>query len=110
MCSCHYPRMLCHVFWSQVEYKIVCFIIIDNNEGLINQIIQAMLCNILKILDLDNTKRPKSMISEPITDHSHSLQKRNLEIRPSERLLFIRYENPLKTANFKVYSAVLKEP
>ena len=25
-CSCHYPRMLCHVFWSQVEYKIVCFI------------------------------------------------------------------------------------
>ena len=26
-CSCHYPRMLCHVFWSQVEYKIVCFII-----------------------------------------------------------------------------------
>ena len=18
-CSCHYPRMLCHVFWSQVE-------------------------------------------------------------------------------------------
>ena len=26
MCSCHYPRMLCHVFWSQVEYKIVCFI------------------------------------------------------------------------------------
>ena len=21
-----YPRMLCHVFWSQVEYKIVCFI------------------------------------------------------------------------------------
>ena len=27
-CSCHYPRMLCHVFWSQVEYKIVYFIII----------------------------------------------------------------------------------
>ena len=26
VCSCHYPRMLCHVFWSQVEYKIVCFI------------------------------------------------------------------------------------
>ena len=26
MCSCHYPRMLCHVFWNQVEYKIVCFI------------------------------------------------------------------------------------
>ena len=26
MCSCHYPRMLCHVFRSQVEYKIVCFI------------------------------------------------------------------------------------
>ena len=26
MCSCHYPRMLCHIFWSQVEYKIVCFI------------------------------------------------------------------------------------
>ena len=25
-CNCHYPRMLCHVFWSQVEYKIVCFI------------------------------------------------------------------------------------
>ena len=25
-CSCPYPRMLCHVFWSQVEYKIVCFI------------------------------------------------------------------------------------
>ena len=25
-CSCHYPRMLCHVFWSQVEYKIVYFI------------------------------------------------------------------------------------
>ena len=25
-CSCHYPRMLCQVFWSQVEYKIVCFI------------------------------------------------------------------------------------
>ena len=25
-CICHYPRMLCHVFWSQVEYKIVCFI------------------------------------------------------------------------------------
>ena len=22
-CSCHYPRTLCHVFWSQVEYKIV---------------------------------------------------------------------------------------
>ena len=21
-------RMLCHVFWSQVEYKIICFIII----------------------------------------------------------------------------------
>ena len=21
-----YPRMLCQVFWSQVEYKIVCFI------------------------------------------------------------------------------------
>ena len=28
-CSCHYPRMLCHVFWSQVEYKIVCFISVD---------------------------------------------------------------------------------
>ena len=27
MCSCHYPRMLCHGFWSQVEYKIICFII-----------------------------------------------------------------------------------
>ena len=25
--KCAYPRMLCHVFWSQVEYKIVCFII-----------------------------------------------------------------------------------
>ena len=25
-CSCHYPRMPCHVFWSQAEYKIVCFI------------------------------------------------------------------------------------
>ena len=25
-CGCHYPRMLCHVFWSQIEYKIVCFI------------------------------------------------------------------------------------
>ena len=24
--SCHYPRMLCHVFCSQAEYKIVCFI------------------------------------------------------------------------------------
>ena len=24
-CSCHYPRMLCHVFWSKVD-KIVCFI------------------------------------------------------------------------------------
>ena len=23
--------MLCHVFWSQVEYKIVCFIFIDEN-------------------------------------------------------------------------------
>ena len=21
-----YPKMLCHIFWSQVEYKIVCFI------------------------------------------------------------------------------------
>ena len=27
-----YPRMLCHVFWSQVEYKIVCFIF-DIFEG-----------------------------------------------------------------------------
>ena len=27
-CSCHYPRMLCHVFWSQVGYKIVCFILL----------------------------------------------------------------------------------
>ena len=26
MCSCHYPRMLCYVFWSQIEYRIVCFI------------------------------------------------------------------------------------
>ena len=26
MCSCHYPRMLCHIFWSQVEYEIICFI------------------------------------------------------------------------------------
>ena len=26
VCSCHYPRMLCYVFCSQVEYKIVCFI------------------------------------------------------------------------------------
>ena len=30
VCSCHYPRMLCHVFWSQVEYKIVCFIYVDD--------------------------------------------------------------------------------
>ena len=29
-CSCHYPRMLCHVFWSQVEYKIVCFILVSS--------------------------------------------------------------------------------
>ena len=29
MCSCHsYPRIQCHVFWSQVEYKIVCFIFV----------------------------------------------------------------------------------
>ena len=34
MCSCHYPRMLCHVFWSQVEYKIVCFI--SENRGLLS--------------------------------------------------------------------------
>ena len=29
MYSCHSIleiRMLCHVFWSQIEYKIVCFI------------------------------------------------------------------------------------
>ena len=31
VCSCHYPRMLCHVFWSQVEYKIVCFIFENGN-------------------------------------------------------------------------------
>ena len=24
MCAL-YPGMLCHVFWSQVEYKIICF-------------------------------------------------------------------------------------
>ena len=30
-CSCHYPRMLCHVFWSQVDYKIVCFISASSN-------------------------------------------------------------------------------
>ena len=24
--------MLCHVFWSQVEYKIVCFICIPDND------------------------------------------------------------------------------
>ena len=33
VCSCHYPRMLCHVFWSQVEYKIVCFIYPLGNFG-----------------------------------------------------------------------------
>ena len=33
MYSCHYPRMLCHVFWSQVEYKIICFIIIWVLDG-----------------------------------------------------------------------------
>ena len=33
MCSCHYPRMLCHIFWSQVEYKIVCFISIGDQCG-----------------------------------------------------------------------------
>ena len=31
-CSCHYPRMLCHVFWCQVEYKIVCFILLNVRE------------------------------------------------------------------------------
>ena len=33
MCSCYYPRMLCHVFWSQVKYKIVCFIYIFFTES-----------------------------------------------------------------------------
>ena len=40
-CSCHYPRMLCHVFWSQVEYKIVCFI----SEGKLKSV--GMLADIL---------------------------------------------------------------
>ena len=34
-CSCHYPRMLCHVFWSQVEYKIVCFIPVKRQNSLL---------------------------------------------------------------------------
>ena len=29
------PRMLCHIFWSQVEYKIVCFIYYYYDEGLL---------------------------------------------------------------------------
>ena len=34
VCSCHSrdPRMLCRVFWSQVEYKIVCFIYGERDE------------------------------------------------------------------------------
>ena len=39
MCSCHYPRMLCHVFWSQVEYKIVCFISLFDDIDLYPQTI-----------------------------------------------------------------------
>ena len=30
-------RMLCHVFWSQVEYKIVCFIIIATDNPYTNE-------------------------------------------------------------------------
>ena len=33
-CGCHYPRMLCHVFWSQVEYKIIRFIYLINTKCL----------------------------------------------------------------------------
>ena len=34
--------MLCHVFWSQVEYKIVCFIIIIIIVPTLNQSILAL--------------------------------------------------------------------
>ena len=94
--------MFCR-FWLEKAHGPVVFLYIsfrcfDNNEDLINQIIQGMLCSILKILNLDNTKTPKSMITEPITDHSH------------ENVFLSGMKKPLKTANFKVYSAVFKEP
>ena len=63
------------LFWlkngSVVYFVNISFRCFKNNVSLINQIIQPILCNIFKILNSDNTKRPESVITEPITDHSH---------------------------------------
>ena len=32
--------MLCHVFWSQVEYKIVCFILVTNEEAYLKAVMK----------------------------------------------------------------------
>ena len=46
MCSCHYPRMLCHVFLSQVEYKFVCFVFMQ----LIKNHIQNVICPVVIVI------------------------------------------------------------
>ena len=43
--------MLCHVFWSQVEYKIVCFIIEVRAEG--NVFAQLVLLSLKNNIDLE---------------------------------------------------------
>ena len=62
MCSCHYPRMLCHVFWSQVEYKIVCFIIIR---------VQCTVCdwNILASVNMCDKVLTKLYIKRAVINH-----------------------------------------
>ena len=50
---------------TQLSFFYISFRCFENNVGLINQIIKAILHNILKCLNSDNTeKRPKSMITE----------------------------------------------
>ena len=85
------PVNLCFCrFWlengSVVYFVNISFRCFKYNVGLKNQIIQPILCNIFKFLNLDNTKKPESVVTEPITDYSH------------EKCVFLCMKNPMKIA------------
>ena len=47
--------MLCHVFWSQVEYKIVCFIIGDEDYKWDDDVIKDLELRFNKLREFDET-------------------------------------------------------
>ena len=78
--------MLCHIFWSQVEYKIVCFIYVDEARNDIEELVANQIYD--KLTSMFNNTRERFGI-ENCTPIEPSRKYNNFKLDDDGSLTFV---------------------